>query len=48
MKFLVEEFFFFLNSAEELQGGQQSQRMKFPDFSRFSRPFLVKFQTIYK
>ena len=27
------------------QGGQQSQRMKFPDFSRFSRPFLVKFQT---
>ena len=30
------------------QGGQQIQRMKFPEVSRFSRPFLVKFQTIYK
>ena len=34
--------------AALLQGGQQSQRMKFPDFSRFSKPFLAKLHTIYK
>ena len=44
----VDDLVLIAETKELLQGGQQSQRMKLPDFSRFSRPFLVKFQTIYK